>query len=364
MIEIQAHIESLKSYNPGKTIEEYRSEFGFKNTAVLWNNENNTGVPQKAIDRMQKAATAVNVYPDPLSTELRSRLATLNSVKPGNIVVGNGSESILSNLYRAFCTEGDEMVTCAGTFVAVYIWAQSHNVTVKKVPLNNEFGFDLNQMREAVSPKTKILYISNANNPTGTALNETDLKAFIAGIPKNILVVIDEAYFEYSQKLMPDYPDTSNLLAENVITLRTFSKAYGLAGVRLGYAVGPERLIDALNKVRMTFEPSLMTQEAGIGALEDHTFLNATLKLNSEWIQKFHDIIDEKGWARSKSVTNFVMINLETEKRAEEFTLFMLKNGVFVRRLPAFGLPHCVRISTGTQRENEYFCEIFEGANI
>ncbi len=364
MIDIRPHIKSLKSYNPGKTIEEYRSEFGFKKTAVLWNNENNTGVPQKAVERMSTAAAQVNVYPDPLSTQLRDQLAKLNGVERKNIVVGNGSESILSNLYQTFCSEGDEMVTCAGTFVAVYIWAQSHNVNVKKVPLNNEFGFDLNQMRDAVTPKTKILYISNANNPTGTAINEEDLQAFIQSIPRHILVVIDEAYFEYSRQLMPDYPDTSNLLAENVLTLRTFSKAYGLAGVRLGYAAGPEKLIDALNKVRMTFEPSLITQQAGIGALEDKAFLSSTLKLNSKWIRKFHDMIDEKGFIRSKSVANFVMLNLETEQRAEDFTHHMLKNGVFVRRLPAFGLPHCVRISTGTESENEYFSEVFNYLKI
>lgn len=364
MIDIRPHIESLKSYNPGKTIEEYRKEFGFKNTAVLWNNENNTGVPQKAVDRMRAAAADVNVYPDPLSIKLRDKLAALNGVNRKNIVVGNGSESILSNLYQAFCSEGDEMVTCAGTFVAVYIWAQSHNIKVNKVPLNNEFGFDLNQLRDAVTPKTKILYISNANNPTGTAINETDLKAFIKSIPKNILVVIDEAYFEYSKNLMADYPDTSNLLADNVITLRTFSKAYGLAGVRLGYAVGPDRLISALNKVRMTFEPSLITQQAGIGALEDAEFLQNTLRLNSKWMQKFHDMIDAKGWKRSHSAANFVMINLETEDRAEKFTFEMLRNGVFVRRLPAFGLPHCVRISTGTDAENEYFSKIFNSVNI
>ena len=355
MIDILPHIEKLKSYHPGKSIEEYRKDFGFTQTALLWNNENNTGVPQKAVERMKAAAGMVNVYPDPLSTELRNALARLNDVTADQIVVGNGSESILSNLYQAFCEPGDEMVTCAGTFVAVYIWAQSHNVQVNKVSLNDQFGFDLNELKNAINPKTKIVYISNANNPTGTAIDEKTLNEFIASLPKNLLIVVDEAYFEYSKELMPDYPDTTKNIRDNVITLRTFSKAYGLAGVRLGYAVGPQKLIEALNKVRMTFEPSLVTQQAGLGALEDTEYLRNTLDLNTVWLQRFHDLIDSKGIQRSQSVANFVMINLETEERATKFTENMLKSGVFVRRLPAFGLPHCVRISTGTNTENEFF---------
>lgn len=364
MVRILPHINNLKSYSPGKTPEEYRAEFGFTETAMLWNNENNLGVPKKAVERIQSAAHLVNKYPDPVSTDLRKSIAQLNNVLPENVVVGNGSESILANLFQAFCGEKDQMITCSGTFVAVYIWAQSHNVEGSKIPLNDDYGFDLNAILNRITERTKLIYISNANNPTGTAVGETELKAFVDQIPEDILVVIDEAYFEYSRDLMPDYPDTTRWKRDNVITLRTFSKAYGLAGIRLGYAVGHKDLIKALDKVRMTFEPSLITQQAGIGALEDTDFLSRTVALNSEWLPQFKDLADEKGLKQSDACANFIMIDLETESRAEQLTVELLKKGVFVRRLPAFGLPSCIRISTGNEEENEYFKKIFSDVSV
>ena len=364
MISIPAHIESLKSYNPGKTQAEYQKLYGFQRTASLWNNENNLGVPIRAVERIQSSLSKINLYPDPLSSELRSKLALLNRVEAKNIVVGNGSESILNNLFKVFCAPGEEILTCSGTFVAVYIWAQSNNNNSLKIPLSKGYSFDLEAIHASINSKTKIIYISNANNPTGTAIGEAELLAFAKAVPENILVIIDEAYFEYSKDLMQDYPDTSRWKMNNVITLRTFSKAYGLAGVRLGYAIGEENVIESLNKVRMTFEPSILTQEAGIGALEDVEFLEESIKINSEWIPRFKQVVDEKGLKQSDSKANFIMIDFEDEEKAASVTIALMKQGVFVRHLPAFGLPECIRVSTGTPRENEYFIEVFSGLSI
>jgi histidinol-phosphate aminotransferase len=360
MIDIPSHIANLKSYNPGKSVEDYRAEFGFTKTAILWNNENNLGVSKKAQSRVNEALQRVNTYPDPLSTKLRQKLAKLNNVNMENIVVGNGSEAILDNIFKAFCNRGDEMLTSEGTFVAVYIWAQSNNVPVVKTPLTANFQIDLDEILNKITDKTKVIYLPNANNPTATMISESDLKRFFEKVPNHILVVVDEAYFEYSKGLRSDYPDTSCWEKENLLTLRTFSKAYGLAGVRLGYAIGQSRIIDALDKVRNTFEPSDLTQAAGIGALEDEEFLKSGVSLNSEWLPKFKNLMNKLGVKQADSFANFIMIDLETEERAVEVKDELLKKGVFVRHLPAFGLPSCLRISTGTTDENEYFVEVFK----
>ena len=359
MIDIPSHIANLKSYNPGKSVEDYRAQFGFTKTAILWNNENNLGVSKKVQSLVNEAIKSVNTYPDPLSTELRQKLAKLNNVDMENIVVGNGSEAILDNILKAFCHDDEELLTSEGTFVAVYIWALSNNVPVKKVPLTADYQIDLDEILNKITDKTKVIYLPNANNPTGTMVSENDLKSFFEKIPYHILVVVDEAYFEYSKDLRSDYPDTSGWQKENLLTLRTFSKAYGLAGVRLGYAIGQSRIIDALDKVRNTFEPSDLTQAAGIGALEDNEFLKAGIALNSEWLPKFKKLMNELGVKQADSFANFIMIDLETEERAVKVKDELLKQGVFVRHLPAFGLPSCLRISTGTTDENEYFLKVF-----
>ncbi len=360
MIHIPDHIQELKSYNPGKTIEEYRAEFGFNNTAILWNNENNLGVPPKAIEAMARASQSVNVYPDPLSLGLREELAALNEVHPDCITVENGSESILANLFKAFIQPDEHLLTSQGTFVAVYIWAKSANREARTIPLNEDYAFNLDTIKAAITEKTKVVYLSNPNNPTGTMFSNRELDAFLKGIPEHVIVIIDEAYFEYASLLRGDYPDTTKLEHPQLITLRTFSKAYGLAGVRLGYAVGPMRLIEALNKVRMTFAPSSVTQAAGIGALQDKRFLEQTLRLNYEAVTEFNSFFDQLKVTRAETAGNFVMIDTHSIEKAEVLTAKLLKKGVFVRWLRAFGLPTCIRISTGLERENTYFKEVFK----
>lgn len=360
MIHIPDHIQELKSYNPGKTIEEYRAEFGFTQTAILWNNENNLGVPPKAMEAMAEAARGVNVYPDPLSANLRAELAALNDVDADCITVENGSESILANLFKAFIQPDEHLLTSEGTFVAVYIWAKSANREARTIPLNADYAFDLDAIKAAITDKTKVVYLSNPNNPTGTMFSKRELDTFLKGIPGHVIVVVDEAYFEYATLLRGDYPDTTKLEHPQLITLRTFSKAYALAGVRLGYAVGPQRLIEALNKVRMTFAPSSVTQAAGIGALQDKRFLEQTLRLNYQAVTDFNSFFDELGVKRAETAGNFVMIDLQSAEKAESLTADLLRKGVFVRWLRAFGLPSCIRISTGLADENQYFKEVFE----
>jgi len=354
-IDIPSHIQDLKSYNPGKDIADYQAEFGFSSTAILWNNENNLGVPPKAKEEIEKAFSQLNVYPDPLSRNLRTALATLNGVNTNQISVENGSESILANIFKAFASPGDTLLTSEGTFVAVYIWAKLANLKCHKTPLNSVYGFDLEAILNDINHSTKIIYLSNPNNPTGTMIPEKDLRNFLARVPENIVVIVDEAYFEYAQNLSSDYPDTSRWNLPNLITLRTFSKAYGLAGVRLGYSIASEEITEVLNKVRMTFAPSLLTQASGLGALKDDNFLKQTIYLNNQALGYFYKAFEELNINYIPSYGNFAMLTLESEEAAQNLSMFLLKNGVFVRHLKAFGLPHCIRVSTGLNHENEHF---------
>lgn len=360
MIHIPKHIQDLKSYHPGKPVEEWARELGLSETAVLWNNENNLGIPPQAKAAMESGIESLNLYPDALCEELRGALATQTGRDLAEITVGNGSEELLMNINKAFLNPGDELLTSEGTFVAVYIWAHAANLNVKKVPLTADYGFDLNALKASVSDETKLIYIANPNNPTGTALSENALRDFIESVSSDKLIIIDEAYFEYALAMDPSFPDSSKWNYENVITLRTFSKAYGLAGMRLGYGIAHEKISTAMRKVRMTFAPNSLSQLAGIGALKDHDFLKKTIALNNEAIASFNTLFESKGIRVAKTAANFVMLDLESEEKAVWAVEEMRNRGVFIRHIKAFGLPTCVRINTGTPRENELLKKIVE----
>ncbi|QTN38161.1 histidinol-phosphate transaminase [Cryomorphaceae bacterium] len=360
MINIPENIEQLKSYKPGKPLEEIIQEYGLTKTAILWNNENNLGASPLAVQAMSEAATDSNYYPDPACRELRTAIAQRVGQQMENIIVGNGSESVFNYMLGAFFSPGDELLTSEGTFVAIYIWAQANNVPCKTVAMTSAYGFDLRAIQEAISDKTKVIYLSNPNNPTGAMIREDELRTFLKEIPEHILVVVDEAYFEYATSLSREYPDSTRLNHPNLITLRTFSKAYGIAGVRIGYGIGPEALIEPLMKVKLTFEPSNVAQAAGIGALKDEAFLEESVRLNQEGMTFFREAFDRLGLAHYPSTGNFVMIDFGTPEEVQRIFQALMKKGVFVRPLTAFRLPHCLRITIGLPEENEFCVEMLE----
>tara|TARA_Y100000782_G_C10183182_1_gene265003 strand:- start:331 stop:1425 length:1095 start_codon:yes stop_codon:yes gene_type:complete len=355
MISIPQNIQELKSYQPGKPISQLIEEYKLDEIAVLWNNENNHGFSPLVKDAITNAIETSNLYPDAMSFELRTALAERNNRNYNEITIGNGSEEILSNINKAFIEQEEELLTSEGSFVSVYVWAKASNIKLKTVPLKPDYSFDLDAIYNAITEKTKVIYLANANNPTGSMLNKTELLHFIEKVPKHIIIVVDEAYIEYSQSLFGDlFPVSSLFKKENVITLRTFSKAYGLAGIRVGYSIAPEKLTEALLKVKMTFAPSNLSQAAALAALKDQDFVAFTTSENKKGIQLFYDAFDELGLNYCKSACNFVMVYFETTDEASRFTNDLIKKGVFVRQLKAFGLPHCVRISVGTAKENAF----------
>jgi histidinol-phosphate aminotransferase len=355
MVSIPQNIQELNSYKPGKPIADLIKELNLDQWAILWNNENNLGPSPIALEHIAQALATSNVYPDPSSFALRELIANANDCHPNQVMVNNGSETILDGMFRAFFETDEELLTCEGTFVAVYVWAKSNKIKVNKAPLSKSYRFDIQHLVENITPKTKAIYIANPNNPTGTIITKSELDELLEAVPENILVVIDEAYFEYAKALSPDYPDSTTLKRPNVLTLRTFSKAYGIAAIRIGYAIGPEYLIDALNKVRMTFAPSNAAQAAGIGAIKDTAHLQKSIELNTRALPQFYAALHDAELNYIPSYGNFVMLDMHSIEQAKEFTEKLMKKGVFIRHLPAFGLPHCVRISTGTEVENELF---------
>ncbi len=355
MISIPENIQELVSYKPGKPESQIVEDLNLSEWAVLWNNENNLGPSPRVLERIQEAAITSHKYPDPASIQLRSMIAAKNQCEIENVVVDNGSESIFDCMFRAFFEKDDELLTCDGTFVAVYIWAKSNKVPVARIPLARGYQFDIDRLIDSVTPQTKAVYIANPNNPTGAIITTQQLNQLIDNVPDHVLIIVDEAYYEYAKVISDDYPDSFQLRRPNVITLRTFSKAYGIAGIRVGYALGDPRLIEALSKVRMTFAPSDLAQAAGIGAFEDEAHMHKSVTLNKTALQQFYKALHEAELEYTPSYGNFVMVDLKEEELAKVVTEKMMHKGIFIRHLKAVGLPHCVRISTGTKAENALF---------
>ncbi|MEQ9231774.1 MAG: histidinol-phosphate transaminase, partial [Cyclobacteriaceae bacterium] len=276
--------------------------------------------------------------------------------KPEEVILGNGSESILMLASRAMCSGEDELLTSEGSFVIIYNWARINNIRCVSMPMADNYGFDLDAIKSRININTKVIYLANANNPTGTMISKTDLQEFIKSIPDHILVIVDEAYFEFSVGLSADFPNSLEFDFANVLTLRTFSKAYGIAGVRIGYGVGHPKVIEAMNKAKLTFEPGTLAQAAGVGALQDEEFVERTVQNNTEGMEYYFRNFDELGIKYVPSYANFVMTIWESSERVKQVYEALMKNGVLVRPLGG-KLDSCIRITVGRPDENELLIE-------
>ena len=352
---VPQNIQELQPYKPGKPIEDVKREFGLDKVIKLASNENPLGVSPQAMQAMISTLHGLNRYPDAASRDLRLKLAEMFNVKMENVITGSGSEGILSDIMRTFLFDDEEVITSEGTFTGFYIVAKSRGIKLITVPLKN-YTFDLDAIADQINNKTKIIYLVNPNNPTGTWFPKSEFDNFIKKVPGNVLVIMDEAYYEFVRH-KDDYPDSMFYRYDNVISLRTFSKAYGLAGIRIGYGFAHEELISNLIKVKVTFAPSAPAQAAGLAALNDTQFLDYYLELNRKGKYFFYRLFEELGIEYAKSDTNFVMTVWESEERAAFIAHELLKRGVIVRPLNAFRLPNCIRVTMGLPYENEVFAE-------
>ncbi|MEQ9265193.1 MAG: histidinol-phosphate transaminase [Balneolaceae bacterium] len=353
------NINELKPYVAGKTIQEVVEEYNPTQISKLASNENRLGRSEKVEGAVQDALKIVHDYPDPLSKRLRLEIAGKLGVELSNVMVGSGSESILAGLCRTFFNNRENLVTADATFIGVFVQAKIRGIKLKKIPLTNGYRFDLKGMLNAIDEHTKMIYIANPNNPTGTYVNKEEFEWFMKEVPNDVLVIMDEAYYEYASS-NGDYPDVLSYGFENVVVLRTFSKAYGLAGFRVGYAVANEEIIQYLIKTKLAFEPGTLGQAAAEAAFKDSEFLERGMEIVQRGKEDLYSYFDEKGIGYVRSLANFVMMTFDTEEEAIYFTDEMLKKGVILRRINAFGLPNCVRVTIGLPSEMKHFKESLE----
>lgn len=354
---VPPYIASLRPYEAGRSIEEVQREYGLTKVHKLASNENPLGSSPLAIKSMLRCVDRLNLYPNG-GLDLRRVLADEFELKVECVIAGSGSEGIMSNIIRAFLNDEDEVLTTEGAFIGFQVLAKSRGVKYRTVPYR-DWRYDLKALASAINENTKIIYLANPNNPTGTIFSKSEFDEFYRHVPERVLIILDEAYFEYA-KDNPRYPDSMYYRYDNVITLRTFSKVYGLAGIRIGYGFAHEELIGNLLKVKLPFEPSALAQAAGIGALADKEFLHRSLELNARGIKVLSESLRELGYKVVPSEANFVMLEMPSAEQASQFTQELLMQGIIVRPLASFGLPRCVRISTGSDEDHQRCLEAIE----
>src|SRR5579862_138257 len=358
---VPSYIASLRPYEPGRSIDEVRRTYGITDVSKLASNENPLGPSPLALEAIRRQLSGLNLYPNG-GLDLRRTLAEKFDLKPENVIAGSGSEGIMSGIIRTFLCDDDEVLTTEAAFIGFQVLARSRGVRYRTVPYR-EWHYDLAALAAQITEHTKIIYLANPNNPTGTIFSKHEFDAFYQHVPERVLIILDEAYFEYA-KDTPRYPDSMHYRYDNVITLRTFSKVYGLAGARIGYGFAHERLIQNLLKVKLPFEPSTLAQAAGIGALADKEFLHKSLELNAGGLKFLTTSLREIGLTVVASEANFVMLVLPGAEHAARLTHELLTQGIIIRPLASFGLPNCVRISTGTAEDNQRCVEAIQKLEV
>jgi histidinol-phosphate aminotransferase len=356
---VPPYIDELSPYEAGRRTEDVRREFGLERVIKLASNENPLGASPLAVEALRRGIENLHIYPNS-GLDLRRVLAETHETMIENVVVGSGSDAIMANIIRTFLCDEDEVLTTDAAFIGFQILAKSRGVRYRTAPYK-DWRYDLPALAAAINERTKIIYLANPNNPTGTIFTRQEFEGFYRHVPERVLIILDEAYFEYA-KDNPRYPDSMHYRYDNVITLRTFSKVYGLAGVRIGYGFAHQQLIANVMKVKLPFEPSTLAQTAAIGALSDKEFLHRSLELNARTLRKLSSALVSMGLTVVPSDANFVMVELQSDTQATALVDALLRRGIVIRPLRAFGLPSCVRISTGTDEQIDACILAFESA--
>ncbi|MBU1006202.1 MAG: histidinol-phosphate transaminase [Candidatus Omnitrophica bacterium] len=344
-------IVNVKSYKPGKPIEEVKRELGLKDVIKMASNENPLGPSPRALSAIRKMLPEINRYPEGGCFYLRKAVAKRLNVKPEQLIFGNGSDELIILALRAFVGEGDEVIVADPTFLIYEIASKVQGAKIKKVP-TRYFKYDLKAMKQSVTRYTKMIFIANPDNPNGTYVTKYELEAFLKGLPESVVVFIDEAYSDFvSEK---DYPDGLDYISRNnVIVARTFSKSYGLAGLRVGYGISKPEIIKYMDSVREPFNVSSVAQAAAVAALKDKKFLARTKRITQEGRKYFYSEFKKIGLRYIPSVTNFVLF--EVGKTASEACKALLKKGIIVRDMKAWGMDTFIRVTVGREKENKRF---------
>ena len=347
-----AQLRDLVAYEPGKPIEDVARELGLNPSEIikLASNENPLGPSPKAIEAMNAALAKANIYPDGGGYYLREAIASKHGLERANIVLGNGSSEVIEFAGHAFLKPGDEIVTSRHAFVIYKVMAQLFGATTTEVPDVN-FTHDLDAMACALGPRTRLVFVANPNNPTGTAVGQAAVDRLVDRTPENVLIVFDEAY----QEFLDEPTDTLKFVRqgrENVLVVRTFSKIQGLASLRIGYGMGAPGLIEVLQKTREPFNTNGIAQAGALAGLLDEEHQRATRELTRSGCDFLQRSFADIGLEYVPSHTNFVLVKVGDGKAIFQK---LLRNGVIVRDMNAYGLPEWIRVTIGTMAQNERF---------
>jgi histidinol-phosphate aminotransferase len=351
-------VKEIAPYVPGKPIEEVERELGIKGAVKMASNENPLGTAAAVQQAIAAAIGQVALYPDANAFYLRKALATELGLPMEQILIGNGSDDVNKIVGETLLNAGDEVVIPHPTFSVYEYIAKLMNAVPILVAAHSGLGNDLEAMRRAITAKTKLVFVCNPNNPTGTIVKKAELKAFLDSIPPTVMVVIDQAYGDFADD--PDYPDGQEFVKagyQNVIIYRTFSKIHGLAGLRLGYCVTNPELIAEMMKVKDPFNANLVAQTAGIAALSSKEHVRASQEL--VWTEKprFYRELERLGVEYLPTQANFILINIGRDSKP--LYEYLMQNGIIVRAAHSFGLPNHLRVTFGTPGQNTRFFEVF-----
>ena len=350
-------VQKLRPYQAGKPTDELERELGITDIVKLASNENPLGLSESVKLALQKELAQLTRYPDANGFYLKQALATKYSVNNDQITLGNGSNDLLELIARAFVTSSDEVMFAEHAFVVYPLVTQAIGAQAIVVKAKN-YGHDLAAMAEAITDNTKLIFIANPNNPTGTFLEQAELKDFLSKVPTTVLVVLDEAYFEYAAPERRGNAITWIAEFPNLIVSRTFSKAYGLAGLRVGYSISHPDIADILNRVRQPFNCNSLALKAAETILKDQEYLAEGVALNNAGMQDLCAFFDTNNLDYIPSMGNFVTVNVastDDKKSGDEVYQQLLLQGVIVRPVTGYGLPQHLRISIGTDAENQRF---------
>jgi histidinol-phosphate aminotransferase len=345
-------IEKLVPYPPGKPIEELERELGITGSIKLASNENPLGSSPLAVQAILDHVPKLNRYPDGSAFYLKSKLSAMLHLPPEEIIIGNGSNELIELMIRTFLMPGEEVIQAFPTFLVYEKVVAGAGGKIVSIPLR-DFKLDLEAIADAVSPETKIVFINNPNNPTGSALSQEELETFLKRMPGHVIVVLDEAYIDFVSH--SGVARGLDLLGRHtlLVALRTFSKLYGLAGLRIGYGFGSKKVIDYMNRVRQPFNVNTLAQAAATAALDDTEFVSRTLKTVREGLSYLYHELDHMGLEYVPTQTNFFLIKVPLGGRKTYERL--LKQGVIVRSMDAYGLGDYIRINVGLPEENVRF---------
>ena len=351
---VNPHIRALSPYVPGKPIEEVERELGIVGSVKLASNENPLGPSPKAIEAIAAALADVNRYPDGACFELRAKLSERLGVGGDQLIFGCGADEVLELVVKTFLAPGDEVVMPWPSFAMYPIVTQGMGGTSTRIPLTENMTHDLTAMADAVSDRTKIVFLCNPNNPTGTSFSASEQDAFVKDLPDHVVLVIDEAYVEFARR--NDFPDSLSAINQRPATLilRTFSKIYGLAGLRVGYGISSPDLIGFLDRARHPFNVNRIAEAAALAALDDEAHAKLSWETNgagAEFLTRSLEALGHRVWPTD---ANFLLV-----EAGEGVVDALLKEGVIVRPLAGFGMPRHLRVSIGTAEENERAVKAF-----